>query len=77
VDLYTFLVIAMLSIVALGTLVLGGMNLYQAVTGKRLSKKPSTRSDAVMRRQSAIAAPVMFACTALVTATLGLVLTIS
>jgi len=75
VDTVTLLLIALLSAVALGGLVLGGMNLYQAVTGKRVSKKPSTRSDAVMRRQSAIAAPVMFACTALTTAMVGTVLT--
>ena len=40
-------------------LVVGGMNLYQAVTGSRLSKKSSLRSDETMRRQSAIAAAVL------------------
>ena len=46
-------------IVALAALVLGGMNAYQAVTGRRLSRRPSTRSDQQMRRQSAIAAVVL------------------
>ena len=46
-------------IVALAALMLGGMNAYQAVTGRRLSRRPSTRSDQQMRRQSAIAAVVL------------------
>ena len=57
------LVLALISLAALFAalfaLVLGGMNLYQAITGNRLSKKPSTRSDAVMRRQSAIAGTIL------------------
>jgi hypothetical protein len=54
-----------LFMVAVPALILGGMNLYQAVTGKRLSKKPSVRTDAVMRRQSAIAATVLLVLCAL------------
>ena len=45
--------------VLLGALVLGLMNAYQAVTGRRLSKRPSVRADGQMRRQSAIAAAVL------------------
>jgi len=59
------LVIFLACLVALPALVLGVMNLYQAVTGNRLSKKPSTRSDSAMRRQSAIAGTVLIGCTAL------------
>jgi len=32
---------------------------YQAVTGRRVSKRPSRRTDQEMRRQSAIAAVVL------------------
>jgi hypothetical protein len=52
-------------------LLVGGINLYQAVTGKRVSKKPSRRSDAVMRRQSAIAAAVMIIACGLLTVMMG------
>jgi hypothetical protein len=46
-------------VVLAGALALGLMNAYQAVTGRRLSKRPSVRSDRQMRRQSAIAAVVL------------------
>jgi hypothetical protein len=51
-------------VVALGIAVLmsgsvAGMNAYQAITGRRLSKAPSKRDDATMRRQSAIAAVLL------------------
>jgi hypothetical protein len=35
------------------------LNAYQAATGKRVSKRPSRRTDAEMRRQSALAAIVL------------------
>ncbi|WP_412735981.1 hypothetical protein [Krasilnikovia sp. MM14-A1259] len=40
-------------------LVLAGLNGYQAITGRRLSKAPSRRDDRTMRRQSAVAAVVL------------------
>ena len=46
-------------LVLLAALALGLMNAYQAVTGRRLSKRPSVRSDRQMRRQSAIGAVVL------------------
>ena len=41
---------------------LASADAYQAITGRRLSKKPSSRSDELMRRQSAIAAVALYAC---------------
>jgi hypothetical protein len=49
----------LLIVLATPTIVLGAMNLYQALTGRRLSKRPSVRSDAEVRRQSAIAAALL------------------
>ena len=69
-------VIALAGVVALAALTLGGMNLFQAVTGKRLSKKPSTRSDAVMRRQSAIAGAVLVVLGVLLAVLLAMILAI-
>jgi hypothetical protein len=43
-------------IAALAGGVVAGLNAYQAITGRRLSKAPSKRDDRTMRRQSAIAA---------------------
>ena len=40
-------------------LFVAGVNAYQAITGKRVSKRPSRRTDQQMRRQSAIAAVVL------------------
>jgi hypothetical protein len=37
-------------------LLLAALNAYQAMTGRRVSKRPSQRTDRQMRRQSAIAA---------------------
>ena len=65
---------ALVSSVALACLALGAMNVYQAVTGKRVSKKPSSRSDAVMRRQSAVAGTVLVTLCLLLTAMWGTVL---
>jgi hypothetical protein len=42
-----------------GVFLLAILNSYQALTGKRISKRPSRRSDEEMRRQSAIAAVVL------------------
>jgi hypothetical protein len=42
------------------------MNLYQAVTGRRLSKAPSRRTDDQMRRQSAVAAAALLGMSSLV-----------
>jgi hypothetical protein len=63
--------LALAGTVALGALVLGGMNLFQAVTGRRLSKRPSRRSDAVMRRQSAIAGTALVTMAVLLVALLA------
>ena len=41
------------------------LNAYQAVTGRRLSKAPSRRDDATMRRQSAVAAVLLGVAAAL------------
>ena len=38
---------------------LAAADAYQAVTGRRLSKRPSRRTDQQMRRQSAIAAALL------------------
>lgn len=38
---------------------LAGLDAYQAITGRRVSKRPSQRSDQQMRRQSAMAAIVL------------------
>jgi dolichol kinase len=40
-------------------LVVAALDGYQAITGRRLSKRPSRRSDEQMRKQSAIAAVVL------------------
>jgi hypothetical protein len=48
-----------LIIALVGCIALAGADAYQAVTGRRLSKRPSRRTDEVMRRQSAIAAAVL------------------
>jgi hypothetical protein len=40
-------------------LVIASLDAYQAITGRRLSKRPSRRTDEQMRRQSAIAAVVL------------------
>jgi hypothetical protein len=48
--------VVLLFAVSLPTAVLASLNGYQAVTGRRLSKSPSRRDDATMRRQSIIAA---------------------
>lgn len=66
--------IVLVSSVALACLVLGGMNLYQAITGRRLSTRPSTRSDAVVRRQSTVAGTVLVALGILLVAAAGMVL---
>jgi hypothetical protein len=42
-------------------LVVAALNAYQAVTGLRVSKRPSRRTDRQMRVQSAIAAIVLSA----------------
>lgn len=73
-DAMVALVIALGCSLAVASLTLGGMNIYQAVTGKRLSKRPSTRSDAVMRRQSAIAGTALLVSCALLAATMGALL---
>lgn len=54
------------SLVALAGAVLGSLNAYQAITGRRISKKPSVRTDAQMRRQSAVAAIVLLGMSALI-----------
>jgi hypothetical protein len=48
-----------LVLLLLATAALAMADGYQAVTGKRLSKRPSRRTDDQMRRQSAIAAIVL------------------
>ena len=40
-------------------LLIASLDGYQAMTGRRLSKRPSRRSDEQMRKQSAIAAVVL------------------
>ena len=40
-------------------LAIAALDGYQAITGRRLSKRPSRRSDEQMRKQSAIAAVVL------------------
>ena len=67
--------VAPMFLAGLGCLILGGLNLYQAVTGNRLSKRPSVRSDAVMRRESAIAGAVLVSCSALIGVMLWLLAT--
>jgi hypothetical protein len=47
---------------AMPVLVVALLDLYPAVTGRRVSKKPSRRTDAEMRRQSAIAGVVLMVC---------------
>lgn len=49
----------LLALVLVLAVVLAIADGYQAVTGKRLSKRPSRRTDEEMRRQSAIAATVL------------------
>lgn len=49
----------LLRIVSAPCLVLAGLNAFQAITGRRLSKAPSRRDDHTMRRQSAVAAGVL------------------
>ncbi|MEV4641170.1 hypothetical protein AB0J80_27890 [Actinoplanes sp. NPDC049548] len=49
----------LLRIVSVPCLVLAGLNAYQAITRRRLSKAPSRRDDRTMRRQSAVAAVVL------------------
>ncbi|RHA39942.1 hypothetical protein [Cellulomonas rhizosphaerae] len=68
--------VAPMSVLALAALTLGGLNAFQAVAGKRLSKEPSMRSDAVMRRQSATAGVVLVALSVLLMAMLGAMLTV-
>jgi hypothetical protein len=46
---------------------IAALDAYQAITGRRLSKRPSRRSDEQMRKQSAIAA-VMLTVLALILA---------
>ena len=46
-------------LLAFASLGLAGLDGYQAITGKRVNKRPSRRTDAQMRRQSAIAAVVL------------------
>ena len=48
--------LALLLIVMSGAFVIASANAYQAITGNRLSRKPSRRSESKMRRQSTIAA---------------------
>jgi hypothetical protein len=55
----------LLAVALAGCVALGLADAYQAVTGKRLSKRPSTRTDEQMRRQSAIAAVVLISLAAL------------
>ena len=55
-------------VIALLGLLLGSANAYQAVTGRRLSKTPSVRSDYEMRRQSTIAASILLPLTLLLVA---------
>jgi len=57
-----------LVLLALAVYVVAAVDAYQAITGRRVSKRPSQRSDQQMRRQSAIAAGVLA-----VVATLALV----
>lgn len=45
--------------VLFGVFLLAILNGYQALTGKRISQRPSRRSDEEMRMQSAIAAVVL------------------
>jgi hypothetical protein len=46
-------------VVLVACLALAALDGYQAVTGRRLSKRPSRRTDEEMRRQSAIAAVLL------------------
>ncbi len=48
-------------LIVVPALVVGGADAYQAVTGHRLSKRPSVRSNRRMRVESAIAAVVLIA----------------
>ncbi len=49
----------MIALVLVAAVALIALNAYQAVTGRRVSKRPSQRSDQQMRRQSAIAVVVL------------------
>ncbi|GAB1644429.1 hypothetical protein KRMM14A1259_48520 [Krasilnikovia sp. MM14-A1259] len=53
-DLSSPVILAGIAVLMSGSV--AGLNAYQAITGRRLSKAPSKRDDATMRRQSAIAA---------------------
>lgn len=53
---------------AVPALVLALLDGYQAVTGRRLSKKPSVRTDRRMRQESAVAALVLLVLVALMLA---------
>ncbi|WP_163571255.1 hypothetical protein [Fodinicola feengrottensis] len=46
-------------VMSVGCVFLAGLNAYQAITGRRLSKAPSGRDQQTMRRQSSIAAVVL------------------
>lgn len=63
--------VAFLAVIA-ASLLYASLNAYQAVTGKRISKLPSRRTDEEMRNQSAIAAVVLG-----VVSVLGLLLVLS
>jgi hypothetical protein len=54
-----------MGVVALAGGVVAGLNAYQAITGRRLSKAPSKRDGKTMRRQSAIAATCLGTLTVL------------
>ncbi len=49
----------LLAVVGTAAGALAVLNAYQAVTGRRLGNRPSTRRLVVMRRQSALAALVL------------------
>ena len=52
--------VGVLLLISIAVLAVGGIDGYQAVTGRRVSKSPSRRTDEEMRKQSAIAAVVLF-----------------
>ena len=61
------------ALVAVAGTVLGSLNAYQAITGRRVSKKPSQRTDAQMRQQSAVAAVALLGMSTLILVVLVLI----
>lgn len=59
------ILLLVLILLAMATAILGSLNAYQAITGRRVSRKPSVRTDEQVRRQSAGASVVLLGSTVL------------